>query len=101
MGRIDAGPVRAAYEAMTRSDRESKAIFRQAERWRDRLVREGGEALSAFTAETGQQSDALEALVAELGATRDEADRKQLGKKIFRLVHSVLASGMQKDAPAL
>lgn len=95
MAKVDAEPIRAAYDRLESSGRGEKALFRRAEQWRDRIVREGHPAVDEFAAELGRDVDGLGGLAAELGACRDDAGRRQVARRIFRAVHAELASGMQ------
>jgi ribosome-associated protein len=97
MAHTDAGPIREAYDALTRTDRRHKAVFRQAETWRDRLVREGMPALEAFAEASGRENGTLAALLRDLGTCAGEARRKTIRRQIFREVHADLQSGMQRD----
>ena len=97
MARVDAEPIRAAYDALTRTDRNQKTVFRNAELWRDRFIREGMPALDAFGEKTGRRNTELEDLLRQLGAAADSARRKTLKRRIFREIHRELQSGMQSD----
>lgn len=97
MARVDAEPIQDAYDALTRTDRHQKAVFRDAEQWRDRVTREGVPALDAFGAKMGRRNAALEDLVRQLDSAAGEARRKTLKRQIFREIHNELQSGMQKD----
>ena len=98
MARADAGPIRAAYDRLQGSGRSEKALFRRAEEWRDRILREGRPAVDALVTELGRDIEGLGGLVGELGSCRDDAGRRQVARRIFRVVHAELASGMQSGA---
>ena len=53
MARQDWQAVRVAFDELRREDLTEKARFKEAERWRDRLIKEGRPALEAFLAQTG------------------------------------------------
>ena len=55
MARVDAEPIREAYDALTRTGRRQKAVFRDAEQWRNRVIREGMPALDAFCNKAGRR----------------------------------------------
>ena len=97
MRNVDAEPIRQALEARAASAAGSKKLFANAERWRDRIVREGLSAASAFRETTGDTSDTLEKLCAELDAAYSDAAEKTPKRSIFRHVHEVLADSHQDD----
>ena len=99
MARVDAEPIREAYESLTRTGRHEKQTFRNAEHWRDRVVREGKPALEALGEKTGRPNATLEELVRQLGSVTGDARRKTLKRQIFREIHEQLQSGMQKGDP--
>ena len=94
MARQDWQAVRVAFDELRREDLTEKARFKEAERWRDRLIKEGRPALEAFLAQTGGEPGELPSLVSELGR-HDDAGRRTLARQIFRQVHAQLTSGMR------
>ncbi len=48
MRTIDAEPIQAALDKLRQSKKQAAAEFHQIERWRDRLIAEGNDALSEF-----------------------------------------------------
>ncbi len=96
MARQDWQAVQAAFIALQRDDVLAKARFKEAERWRDRLVDEGSAALQEFLSHTGGQPGDLPSLISELGR-RKETERRALARQIFRLVHAQLISGMPRS----
>lgn len=98
MRSVDPEPIQAALDAATRTDRHAKALFRQAEHWRDRIVDEGRPQLDRFLAETGKPSSRLEDLLAELSRCRHRADRRKLARRIFRTIHGELSAKVHSTA---
>jgi len=91
MGRADGERIRAAYDALTRSNREQKAAFHQAEQWRDRIVNEGPAAAHALFTECQREDAALAALAREVHGNLNDAQAKRVRRQIFRRVHDLLA----------
>jgi len=87
---VDPEPIEAALARLSADDVKAKRLFARAERWRDRLVREGGNAINAFRAESGTDDDALARMVADLEVAFDDKTRITLRRKIFRRVHEIL-----------
>ena len=86
MRNIDPSPVRAALERLQHREKASKAEFRQAEQWRDRIANEGTTALEAFFGQVGKRDAQLESLVMDLGRAPNEQVRKHIRRRIFRRV---------------
>ncbi len=89
---VDQAPIHALLARLTGDDRRQKRIFANAERWRDRLVNEGREALPAFEAETGQVSETLAGLLEEFKLATSDRSETTIRRNIFRRVHDVLAA---------
>lgn len=87
---VDPGPIQAALARLTADEVRAKRLFANAERWRDRLVADGGDALKAFEAETGMSDKLLRALLAELEVAFSEKAEKTIRRKVFRRVHEIL-----------
>ena len=84
---------RVALEARDGAARQDAARFRRAERWRDRLVDGGEEALVEFTAEYPAADGAeLARLVAAAVAERRDDRSPGAGRKLFRFVQAALAA---------
>jgi ribosome-associated protein len=88
---VDPEPIRTALAEFGRADQHEKAVFRKAERWRDRIVAEGQQALPAFHAETAATSALLESYVRDYASTPDSELRRRIRRKIFREIHRILA----------
>ena len=87
---LDPEPIRAGLAALRADDRTAKRVFANAERWRDRLLREGTEAVAAFEAETGQAESGLTGLLADYAVATSDRAEKTLRREIFRRVHEIL-----------
>lgn len=89
---VDQAPIHALLARLRGDDRRQKRIFANAERWRDRLVSEGRDALRAFEVESGQVSEELAALLEELEFATSDRSENTIRHNIFRRVHDVLAA---------
>ena len=92
MRRVDPEPIRAAVARLSADDLRAKQLFARAERWRDRLVREGAAGLEAFAAELGGNDSELRSMLGELANTVDERTEKTLRRQIFGRVHAILVT---------
>ena len=87
---IDPQPIRVELTRLRIDDVRQKRVFANAEKWRDRIVRERGAALAAFEAETGAADDELHNLLRELDTAFSDKAEKTARRKIFRRVHEIL-----------
>jgi ribosome-associated protein len=87
---LDPEQIRSALVELRADDARDKQNFARAEKWRDRLIREGVGALDAFAAETGGPDPGLRSLLAELDVAFTEKDEKTVRRKIFRRIHEIL-----------
>lgn len=92
MGDVDPAPVNALLDRLHADDRRAKRVFANAERWRDRLVREGVEALAAFEAEIGDIPPDLAGLLREQEQAFSDRAETTIRRRIFRCVHDALAA---------
>jgi ribosome-associated protein len=90
MRNVDPGPIRERLALLRARENIDKRRFAAAERWRERLVSGGADAITAFEAEVGLEDDELRLSLAEFGAAPDERRRKAARRKIFRRVHAIL-----------
>jgi len=90
MRELDPETIRAGLTQFRADDVREKRVFARAEKWRDRLIREGATALDAFADETGDADEELKALLAELDVAFSERDEKTVKRKIFRRIHAIL-----------
>ena len=98
MRSVDAAPIEAALALLGRADREARRIFHDAERWRDRILREPGIALSAFLEWTGAPAPAVEECVRSVQHASGDRDLKSAKRRLFRAIHAEVAQKMQRDA---
>ena len=87
---VDPEPLRTALARLTAEDVRAKQLFARAERWRDRIVREGNPALDQFFSETGVADAQLQQSVAELEVCYSERAEKTIRRQIFRRIHEIL-----------
>ena len=95
MGDVDPEPIRDALAVLGQSDRVEKAVFKQAETWRDRIAAEGKPALQEFLAETEVQSQQLDNLLRDYAGAPDSERRRQIRRRIFRDIHGILVNRQQ------
>jgi ribosome-associated protein len=91
MRSADADAIRAALASLKSGEQQARRRFAAAEHWRDRLVSDGAEALTAFESETGRKDDELRELVVAAQRNADERQEKTRRRRIFRRVHEMLA----------
>ncbi len=96
MARVDPQPIREAYEALGRAEQAGKAVFRRAEDWRDRILKEGVAAVDRFAEELSFDDADLRDATKAYQSSRDDAGRKRAARKVFRAVHSVLEASAKK-----
>lgn len=93
MRRVDPAPIRAALDALDAGANADKAVFRDAEAWRDRIVAEGTPALGDFEAATGSPQPVLGREVATLADASSPRATRTAKRRIFREIHRVLQDG--------
>jgi ribosome-associated protein len=91
MREADAESIEASLQKLGRQDQLSRDAFREAERWRDRLVEEGRAAAMEFSMRTGHPEQRLDALLRELDAVASQSAERTVRRRIFREVYRVLA----------
>jgi len=87
---VDPAPVRAALAAMRADEVYEKRLFAKAEKWRDRVIKDGAAALDEFATTTGTDELELRSLLAELDVAFSERAEKTVRRKIFRRIHEIL-----------
>ena len=98
MRATDPAPIQAALDRMGRHGRQERDVFRQAEQWRDRIAKEGAQALDSFFATLGHENQDLSDFTnAYLGASNDDMRRQAL-RKVFREIHKELSAKTQITA---
>ncbi len=92
MREVDPEPIRALLDRLRADDRRQKRVFANAERWRDRIVADGSDALSQFEAEIGESSPELAALIGDLDRAVSDNIERGIRRRIFRVIHDALAA---------
>ena len=95
MRNVDPEPIRQALARLSAEDLRAKRRFARAERWRDKLVRDGDTALAEFESESRCEDDELRQLLRDLAVTYDERHEKALRKQLFRRVHTILVAATE------
>lgn len=90
MRSADATAIREALSRDDAEDRLHRQVFRQAERWRDRILRDGAGAVAEFGEEIAADTRELARLVAELDTSIPDRVEKHLRREVFRQVHDAL-----------
>lgn len=90
MSSVDPAPVEAALGRITAVDVRARQLFKEAERWRNRLVEQGPEALAAFEDSVGTGDADLRRLLAAYQTASADRTRKGLRREIFGRVHEIL-----------
>ncbi len=91
MRNVDPDPIRRAIEAIRRQENAEKEIFRRAEHWRDRIVKDEHHGLNEFFEMTGNREGGLSSMLNEYLANPTASARRALRRKIFRQVHGELS----------
>ena len=97
MRNIDAEPIRHALAGIESRGNADKRLFAAAERWRDRVVDDGSDAIAAFRQETGADCDDLQALIGELERAMSDKARKTVKRRIFRAINDTLLARRKDD----
>jgi len=92
---IDPAPVAAALEAFGGNAQLEKEVFRQAEKWRERLTSGGKAAQHEFTAIAGYHNELLADAVSSWSAAANDDARRLALRKVFREIHKDLLSRVQ------
>jgi ribosomal 50S subunit-associated protein YjgA (DUF615 family) len=93
----DADEIRRIIDARSADDRLAKRAFAEAERWRDRIVSEGHNAIEEYRQVTGSADDVLGDLLTELQRTFNERTAKGIRRRIFQNVHGTLLARARDD----
>ncbi len=97
MRQIDVDPVRDAVARVTKKASADKRLFAKAERWRERILREGVQGVEAFRVETGACAEELSRLIDEHERAGNEKLRRATRRKIFRAINDVLVARQTGD----
>ena len=97
MRQADADAIRRMIDARSADDRLAKRAFADAERWRDRIVNDGHNAIEEYQHLTGAGDETLVELLTELQRTFNERVAKGLRRQIFQNIHSTLLARARDD----
>ena len=97
MRNVDAEPIRQALAGIESRGNADKRLFAVAERWRDRVIDDGNDAVVAFRQETGADCDDLQVLVGELERAMSDRARKTVKRRIFRAINDTLLARRKDD----
>jgi ribosome-associated protein len=86
----------AAIAALEHEQNHARRVFHQAERWRDRILRDGKPAVAEFSALLGTEKPELDRLASELQQELPQTQQRRLGREVFRLVHDDLTHSVHK-----
>lgn len=89
---VDPVPIHALLDRLRADDRRQKRVFANAERWRDRIVLEGNDALGAFEDEIGVAAPEIGKLVTDLHRANSDRIEQGIRRSIFREIHAALAA---------
>lgn len=98
MRQVDPDPIHEALEKIGGGQRQEKAVFRQAETWRDRIVNGDNTDVEAFFEQIGERDDALEREMRALGAAVSDKARKESTRRLFREIHRLLTAKAQGES---
>ncbi len=90
---VDPQPIEAFFDRMRADDRREKRVFANAERWRDRIVRDGVAGLDAFEADSGGPHADIRELLDALERAPTERIERGIRKSLFRKIHALLVAG--------
>lgn len=101
MRQVDPAPIRTAIDqAGTRARLEKKA-FREAEKWRDRIIDGDTGEVDAFSEFLGYASEPVaEAAAAQRSASSDRT-LKESSRRLFREIHREIILRMQNEADSI
>jgi ribosome-associated protein len=98
MRSVDPAPIRDALDRFSANDRRARQVFRDAERWRDRLATSGDDALAEFSAAIGRSSADVDAAVKALRAAVSDKSTVAARRRLFRAIHAEMSANVQ-NAP--
>jgi ribosome-associated protein len=90
MRQANAEQIRIKLTALGANDRREKKLFAESERWRDKLVSNGQQALNDFETHIGAPDAELRQLLGDLAMTVNERAEKTLKRQVFRRIHDIL-----------
>ncbi|MBA1145665.1 DUF615 domain-containing protein [Ectothiorhodospiraceae bacterium WFHF3C12] len=84
---VDTGPIQAGLDRLDHSSSLAKAELHQAERWRERLLEQGDEAVQAFVAEyPGVEIQPLRQLIRNTRREQQAGKPPKAYRELFRLI---------------
>jgi ribosome-associated protein len=92
---IDAEPIQRALDSLGRRSQLDNQVFREAERWRDRLLAEGSAAIAEFRVLAGDNCETMEKHLRDFTSSSRDAVRKTASRQIFRQIHAKLLARMR------
>lgn len=101
MRHADADGIRRGFEAFGVQERIDKRVFKDAEKWRDRITSEGSAAVLAFMELTDGKGEELQSLYQQYDAELSDKNRKVLYRKLFKVIHTQLGLALQDAAGRL
>ena len=93
---VDPEPIRTALDRFASNDRRARQLFRDAERWRDRLVAEGDAALAEFSEVLGRSSPDVDGAVKAVRTAHSDRASTEARRRLFRAIHAELAAEIEK-----
>jgi ribosome-associated protein len=91
MRKIDVEPVREALESRVTARRNEARRFHRAERWRDRILAEGDDAVEALVADCPQlDTPQFRGLASEAQRERARGQSRQSARELFRALSVAL-----------
>ncbi len=97
MRSCDPEPIQRALDARGAEDRRAKRVFADAERWRDRIASEGGDAIRSFCEQSGAAAQPLTELLERIQSAPSDRIEKGLRRQLFREIHDALVTTAQDD----
>lgn len=97
----DTTAIAAACDTLAQREAATRRLFHRAEEWRDRLLAEGRPALDEFFAVSGRDSSRLRQLLDGWRGAPADAERRRIGREIFREIRAELAAVVQPDAGSI
>lgn len=91
MRQVDAGPIREAVDSIRQFGQQSAADFHRIERWRDRLLAEGDDALATFINEYPHaERQRLRQLVVNATKERNQNQPPKSARTLFRYLRELV-----------
>ncbi len=94
----DAEGIRQGFEALGAQERVDKRIFKDAEKWRDRICSEGNTALQLFFELTVCDEKEIGNLYQQYNNELSDKNQKVLRRKLFKEIHKQLGIAVKNAA---